>query len=256
MIVNGDLISASLEKFTTALRPSAGIKGRKIWDTDLDLMLIDNGSAWVYLSPSALSSLGSVTVDGFVGETKMMHTFNGLIGAPRGWMSLISGAEVTETKYDLIHGSGTYVEDGISLSPLNGLWLPDMVDKYAVGANATAETGVSQMAPVGNSGHSANIEHTHGSSSHNHTWYNPDSNTTGKSYKSDGSSETNISSSTSPSSYGIVLDALSSTRHLYGYSEAGDLYTNNSSLTTDSQTGTTSNVQPESHLFIYIMKVI
>jgi hypothetical protein len=93
------------------------------------------------------------------GDVKMIHPYNGDALPGEGWM-LCDGRTINSTNYDTEHGSGhwsTYV----GTSPLNGLKLPNMTNKYAVGKATTPETGSGTIASVGNSGHNIQVGHAH-----------------------------------------------------------------------------------------------
>ena len=252
MHIKGELKNAQLELFSTADRPTAGLIGRKIYDTGLGLELIDTGTKWILAGGL---NADAITVSSFIGETKMMHTFNGLISMPRGWLGCISGSEVTETKYDIVHGSGAYVADGISLSPLNGLWLPDMVDRYAIGANETTNDGTAQMAAVGNVSHEVDIEHTHTSPTHNHKWYESNNGSTDdQTYTSTGGLQDAYVAGTVPENQSQLSTAdFDST---LAYKSLPDSYTNKVASTVDGGGNTSLSIKPESHEFMYIMRII
>jgi len=49
-ITQEDLTAGYIPVYTTAGRPAAATAGRKIYDSDLDLLLTDDGSAWNVVS--------------------------------------------------------------------------------------------------------------------------------------------------------------------------------------------------------------
>lgn len=108
------------------------------------------------------------------GDIKYHHTYNGLTGLEidHGWM-LCDGRVVGSATYDAEHGSGTWATYIIT-SPLDGKYLPNMVDRYLVGGSVTTQTGTSAFTTVGNVGHDKDISHTHNHThtvnSHNHQW--------------------------------------------------------------------------------------
>lgn len=202
--------------------------------------------------------------NGFVGEVRMFHTFAAAVSVPRGWLRLI-GIVVNETNYDAQHGSGAYATDGVASSALLNKTLPDMQDRYAVGAAGTSQDGSTTISAVGNTDHLVNLAHSHTVDSHTHTlpnhvhqWYDfTGSGTTGNSYNSSGASQA------------IGVSGSSSGSHLAGENAAGtiiaaDQYvaaagsgiTGGGSPGTDSQLSATFDVQPESVEFVYIIKVV
>jgi microcystin-dependent protein len=59
----------------------------------------------------------SVSFSDVVGSVKMHHTFNGAAPIPRGWL-VCDGSIISQTNYDAIHGTGSYVSDGVVEGPL------------------------------------------------------------------------------------------------------------------------------------------
>jgi hypothetical protein len=261
MLVNGELKSAQYEMFTTAGRPAAGIKGRKIYDTDLEIVLVDDGSEWkIQSQPVALDTIN--VVSSFIGETKMMHTFNGAIPIPRGWMKLVGGADVSEAKYDLIHGDGAWVEDNVASSPLVGKYLPDMTGKYPTGATLTSQDGDTQISSIGNAG---NTIDTTVDLTHNHMTYEEgEQNVTGGDYVWNSSGTKIQLPAPTYTTFGagetdktkryfqtVFVNYL--TPPAIATSGCGDFYTANESITSGNAE---TDITPESHEFIFIMRVV
>jgi hypothetical protein len=93
------------------------------------------------------------------GDIKVIHPYNGDVAPGEGWM-LCDGRTIGSTAYDTEHGSGhwsTYV----GTSPLNGLKLPSMTSKYAVGKATTPQTGSGTITSVGNAGNVISVAHAH-----------------------------------------------------------------------------------------------
>lgn len=210
---------------------------------------------------------------GFVGEVKAFHTFNGTVSIPRGWM-IENGNVVNQSNYDAIHGAGAYTSDGISSSPILNKNLPNMTNKYIIGSGSTTQDGSSAITSVGNSGSQIALNHTH-TTNHNHRWYftedeNPGS--TDEEFRShtftSSGSEVNIESLPSE----ISQDTLVGNTHLVtgdsgsivaaGLSSFADddgtvsLYTDNDATASSSALSATQDIRPESIQHIYIIKVI
>lgn len=63
MIINGDLESAQLERFTTVNLPNpATHKGRLVYDTTINMALFSNGTSWISLVAVSNSIAENVTV--------------------------------------------------------------------------------------------------------------------------------------------------------------------------------------------------
>ncbi len=81
-----------------------------------------------------------------VGTVKMFWNAGGILGIPADWM-VLDGSEVDD-------------ED----SPLDGITLPNMINRYAIGAQGNLGTNV-----LGNQNHRININHSHTVTAHNHS---------------------------------------------------------------------------------------
>lgn len=100
------------------------------------------------------------------GDIKQHHTYNGIASPGHGWMKC-NGRLINQANYDLEHGEGswaTYVGSSI----LDGKFLPDMTNRYAVGGDTT-QVGNVAITSVGNPGNTKNLGHTH-NMSHTHTF--------------------------------------------------------------------------------------
>jgi hypothetical protein len=199
--------------------------------------------------PTGGAPLPAVSVsESVVGEIKEIHTFNGLIPIPSGWM-IMNGDIVNETNYDAIHGAGAYVTDGVASSVLLSKNLPDMIGKYSVAVAATTQDGSGAITSVGNIANQSDISHTHAGASHNHLWND---------YVASGSNTYN--SGGSLVAYNSIGQTQSNGAGLFraggGDVTVGDAYTSNASGTTSSGGSATQSIQPESIEVIKIMKVI
>lgn len=198
----------------------------------------------------------AANIGSFVGEIKSMHTFNGTISIPRGWM-ILNGDIVNSTNYDAIHGAGAYTADGVSGSAIDGKNLPNLVDKYEVGASATTQDGTSAITAVGNTDHEIDIQHSHVVSAHNHQMYDYNdsagSTASDKVYDNAGNSDFPSTSSTGLNFATVYHDP--DVSGLSGIAE--DIYTANyGPEDTSNGLSTTQSIQPESIEVIKIMKVI
>lgn len=121
------------------------------------------------LGTSALQWLRAHIAAGYwsLGDIKMHHSYNGLVGPGEGWM-LCDGRVINEVNYDAEHGAGAWATY-VGSSSLEGLVLPNMTGKYPVGAATTTQDGTTTITSVGNTSHTVNIEHTHTINDHNHT---------------------------------------------------------------------------------------
>lgn len=97
------------------------------------------------------------------GDIKAHHSYNGATPIGQGWM-LCNGDLCVKAIYEVTHGVGSW-DTYIGSSPLDGLYLPNLLDRYPMGAATTPQTGASTITGVGNSGSQVNI-------THNHQWYN------------------------------------------------------------------------------------
>jgi hypothetical protein len=169
----------------------------------------------------------SITLSDDIGEIKMHHTFNGAVPIGRGWM-VCNGAIVNQANYDAEHGTGAYVSDNVGSSPIAGKYLPNFVDKYAVGSANTTQNGSTAITSEGNVGHL-----------HSHKWYDAiaGNSTSDQTFDSNGNVQ-NISGSASKSGGG------------WGISPGGI-----AGLSPDAYTSKDS-VKPESIQVLFKIKVV
>lgn len=158
-------LSAKIESFSTAGRPSAGNAGRIIYDTDLSTLLCDNGSSWetlVTLDNSQI--LTNKDVDGGTASNSSRITI------PKATKSTLDG--LTRKQGTLVFASDEsilYIDDGTTLVPVgSGSSGINYID------NSDAAAGVSLWAtyadaagttPVDGTGGSPNITLTRTTSS-------------------------------------------------------------------------------------------
>lgn len=182
----------------------------------------------------------SITLNDDIGNTKLHHTFNGAAPVGRGYM-ICNGDIINSTNYDAIHGSGAYTRDNVASSPLIGKYLPNMVDKFAVGAAATAQTGGSAITSVGLTGH------TLITATHSHKWLNTVASAAAsdQSYDSAGTA-TNFSNTGYLKNAGTWSVALNN---------AGGTRSPNIEYT-DKAGSLSQSIKPESIEMLYIIKVI
>ena len=228
MEIKGQLKDAQLEVFTTAARPVAGKPGRVIFDTDLGIDLIDNGSVWLQRPKSGFKP----------GLIEDFHTYNGTVPIPAGSFPC-DGSVINEANYDAVHGAGSWDSDVVS-SLLDGKRSPNLIGKYTVGAAATPADGSVAIPVVGNTSHQINIDHSHIVNSHAHKWFQA-----GDSYNVSGGL-----TAVEPISIGSGLNIAFRTTSSNSY------YTNAQSPGTDSKLSSTQSVQPESVETIKIIRII
>jgi hypothetical protein len=192
----------------------------------------------------------------FIGKIVEMHTFGGTVPIPRGYM-ICNGNAINEANYNAVHGAGAYQQDGISVSPLLGKLLPNMVNRYSVGAASTPQDGSVAITTTGNVNHQVSLAHSHTVSAHNHQWLDYANEVETKTYNSGGSAITLASvadtSNPSDSEYNIRLTIQSETSTRY---PIADLYTNNDSPGTNSQLSASQSIKPESIEVIKLIRVI
>ncbi len=104
----------------------------------------------------------------FPGQVMMFHDFNGTLSPGQGWMKC-NGDVVSEANYDAIHGAGSW-DEYVGSSPLSSKNLPNMNNKFPVGATNTTQTGSSAITFEGNASHQINLAHTHVVSAHRHQY--------------------------------------------------------------------------------------
>jgi len=211
---------------TTSKIADSAVTTEKIQDDAVTTAKIANGA----VDEDVTSILAGYMPPGAV---EMFHTFNSTVSVPRGWM-ICNGDEVNETNYEALHGAGTYTTDVVSTSPLLNKFLPDMADRYAVGALDTTQDAADAWSRVngdyfGNENHTIDISHTH-TSTHNH------STTLGQSDE-------------------ILCDTRGGTLPIW-FSLDSILDYDSETLTTGSGGSTTLDVQPESVEFLFIVKVV
>lgn len=188
-----------------------------------------------------------------IGEIKEMHTFNGLIPIPRGWM-VLDGDIVNEANYDAIHGAGAYVADGVATSSILNRNLPNMIGKYSVAVAATSQDGTAPITSVGNISNQTDLSHTHNGSNHVHQVVNYTANANDTYYNASGNLFTPARSTTFQS--GFFGFEVNEKGNLYPY-YVEDLFTSASGASaTSSSLSATQDIQPESIEVIKIMKVI
>lgn len=155
---------------TTKFQDESVLAAKIIANAVTTAKIADNAvtSAKVAANAVTAAKLTSLFLPTEEGSIRLFHTYNDTLDIPRGWM-ICNGNVVNETNYEAIHGSGTYATDGIASSNLLNLYLPNYTDRYAVGATATTQDGVSAtMTPVGNTDHEIDFAHTHSGASHTH----------------------------------------------------------------------------------------
>ena len=177
-----------------------------------------------------------------------IHRYNGTVAVPQGWMRA-DGRVINEANYNTEHNAGdwaTYVES----SPLDGLYLPDLVSRYVVGVSATTQGGTATISSVGNTSNTSDLSHTHVGGEHNHQWH-ADGNRTWNSAGTTISVDTfNDSQGASGIIYGPLAELTST------FSSVGNNYTDNQSPTTGSTLSTTTSIQPDSIEAEYYMRII
>ncbi|MCM2280589.1 MAG: hypothetical protein NDI61_01940 [Bdellovibrionaceae bacterium] len=174
-----------------------------------------------------------------VGTVNLFLNLNGAIPIPRGWMKL-NGNQVTEAAYDTIHGSGAATADQLSVFPYFNKYLPNMDGKYPCGSILYTSVATSPISSFGNTLHMATTD------GHNHKWYIADGVTEADSIINSAGNFTDLTTANTPTKSGVnavgIVTQASAT-----FESLPDAYT---SVKTD-----TVNVQPESHSFLFIIKV-
>lgn len=233
--INADSITAS-SKFKTASITSAkfaneAVTSAKIADSAVTTdKIADLAITGAKIAGSSLlrNNFYQLAPLAYTGTVIMFHTFNGAVSVPRGWMKC-NGDTVVESAYESLHGAGSYEEDGIADSPILGLFLPDMVDKYAKGTSDTTEAGGVAIEFNGNLNNTIDIEHTHTIPDHAHNFEHffggQNSGTSGAFYR--------FRAAIANDDYPEVIDDSVST-----------------------ELSSTQDIRPESIEFIFIMKVI
>ncbi len=130
------------------------------------------------------------------GDVLAMHPYDGELSPGEGWM-LMDGRIVNQANYDIEHGSGHWATF-IQSSLIDGKYLPNMVDMYAVGKATTAQDGSAPITTVGNPGHTIDLRH-------NHNWLDAKAaGTTDQTYDSSGAA-INLPTTRSASFNGLQL---------------------------------------------------
>jgi hypothetical protein len=189
------------------------------------------------------------------GVVQMFHTFNNTVALPRGWMKL-NGDIVNQTNYDAIHGVGAYAADGVAASSLNGVNLPNIINKYAVGVSNTTQDGSSAITSVGNSGNTINLQHDHGSIN-SRKWHEFGSASPNNGYSFNSDNFANLSVfgshvSTSGSDTGLLVGTGSAS----SLSGVSGVYNDDAGVEMPNDLSTSQSIQPESIELIYIIKVV
>ena len=181
------------------------------------------------------------------GDIKWMHTFGGAVTVPQGWF-ICDGTVINETNYDaqLDKAAGDW-DTYVVTSPLNGLYSPNLIDKYPVGIADTTQDGSVAITGVGNAGHEIDIAHTH---SHNHKWYNNQSAVTDdETFASNGASTVLPAGTDGTKKQIAVRDGEAPS----GYYTLGDSWTDNDATSAGSAT---QSIQPESIAFIPLIRIV
>jgi len=170
-----------------------------------------------------------------VGTIKWRLSYNGLLLPSEGWMQM-DGRQVTEAEYDDEHGDGAWAEH-IVASPLEGKYLPDMTNRYLVGAASVGQDGSVAITPVGNAGSTVNL-------SHSHKWIlSKATNANDQSYNAAGTA-IDVSSSSMKNANKVVLFLTNNQKY-----QSVDMYT-------DKQLGTAVDIRPVSLEVLYFMRII
>lgn len=132
------------------------------------------------------------------GDIKAHYSYNGRVSAGHGWM-LCDGRLINETNYDAEYGSGSW-DSYIVTSPLDGKYLPNLINRYMTGSDTCTANGSSTIASVGNSSSAADLSHTH-VIAHAHRWATLSASFTTSVYT--------VSDGTNPIVYGVSLTGAS-----------------------------------------------
>lgn len=238
-----DYITGGIEDFINIEKITAtNIQSQTLENTRFNSSIYDNTTI------TASSSVLEVK-DGGISDSKLViterhasigticcfHDFSGALSIPRGWM-LCNGDVINETKYDSLHGSGSYDEDSISSSALLSKYLPDFSGKYARGAAATTQTGSSAITTAGNTDNEVDL-------SHDHLWYDYKGTTTNAQMYNNGIVASDVSANLG-----------GSYNSLWG-TAAGGSYLGQDAYTS-TELSTTFDITPLSRELKFIMKVI
>lgn len=234
----------------------AAVTSDKIATSAITTAKIDNDAVTTSkIANDAVTAAKMANVDApFVGEIRMMHTFNTTLSLPRGWMKCNADV-VNQTNYDALHGGGAYTTDGIAASPLLNKNLPSALSKYPVGVSTTTQTGSSAITYVGNASNQVNLSHTHTTPDHNHLWYDEKGNgVADASFDINGDGlDISIDSDTGGAGDNAisVITKTGAAEHL-----GNNFYTQDANPTTNSSGSSTQSIQPHSFEVIYLIKVI
>lgn len=257
-----DDITDSIETFVNITKlddqnlQDAAITSDKLATSAVTTVKIDNDAVTTSkIANDAVTAAKMANVDApFVGEIRMMHTFNTTLSLPRGWMKCNADV-VNQVNYDALHGGGAYTTDGIAASPLLNKNLPSALSKYPVGVSTTAQTGASAITYVGNASNQVNLSHDHTVEFHNHLWYDETgTNVADNSFDINGATIpiAQDSDAGGAGDYGIqVVQKDNVALHL-----GQNFYTNNANPDTNTNLSTTQSIQPHSFEVIYLIKVI
>jgi len=184
-----------------------------------------------------------------VGSIAMHHTYNGLVGVPRGWM-ICDGAAISQANYDSLHGAGAWGTDSVESSPLAGKQTPDLVNRYAVGTTSTTWNGTGSTPAVGNLRHTVNLSHSHTVNAHRHQWIIENSSSENYSRRSWNSSGNQVDIGNGQPNIGrrIVMNTASEGMR-------GNYYTSSESPGTSSSLSSSQSIQPHSVQVLHIIKV-
>lgn len=188
------------------------------------------------------------------GDVKMFHDFNGALTPGHGWMKC-NGDVVNEASYDAIHGAGAW-DEFIAASPIEGKYLPNMNNRFPVGATQTTQAGGGAITSEGNANHQTNISHTHAGPSHNHRWYSQAQGAMDIATMYD-----NTGGAQPPTPVGGVAGTIGIASKVGSGSSPGVLegtyHTNNAGTgNTGAGGSTTQNIKPESIAFEFWMRII
>lgn len=204
------------------------------------------------LGTSSIEWLKAFIASGYwnAGDIKPHHSYNGTVGPGHGWM-LCDGRQITEAAYNTEHGASSWATYVVS-SSLTNLYLPNLTDKFLMGAATTTETGVGAITPAGNTGNQVDISHTHAGGSHNHKYWdfvNAGSNS--QTYNSGGSAVDFPNTS-----YDANKHVISMTDFAGVTTGLSDSWTANNSATTGSGGSATQDITPESIEVQFYMRII
>ncbi len=191
------------------------------------------------LGQSALRFLKAFIASGYwvAGDMKIHHSYNGAAPPGEGWM-LCDGRIISQANYDTEHGSGHWTTF-IGSSPLNTLYLPDFTNNsYPTGAATTPQTGTTTISRIGNNSNVTNLSHSH-TVAHSHSL----------------SAHTHAASAHA----GTSIQGYNAGNLGAGYATTDGPSTDATSTdtpTTNIALGTSQNIQPDSIVVQYYMRII